>query len=617
MLDCKRNRLDYGELLCPPEGYLLDRAVATTYSADLETLLSLPVALVYAQTLEGDFTGTRFQLLEAIKQFAGKAVIYHQKGRLLVPSKLNWLHAYLEDALVPILPEDAFTAFHPKTWIIRYRRKEDEAADKQPEWFRVLVLSRNLTFDRSWDVAACLEGAPGGRPVRLNKPLVDWVQWLHGLRPIPEVEEFVDGLSRVPFTAPPPFEWHGFHPIGIPGYQTNPVADRDAAKVLAISPFLHEAAVRGLREHARNQCYLFSDRSELETLPPEAFDGVKAYQLMDLVVDGELSESAEDGGGDAKQQNLHAKMFIFENKAESTWFMGSANATQAALNRNVEFMLELGGSSAAIRVHRRLPELTGEKEGAGPFVEFVPGQTHEDAANVNQEAAEFRKFEHALLGADVQARVQTSGNGTNFDLHINLNLEKVQRRPGIVLMLQPFQSQRKLKPIRLKPGQRETCVFENIPEVELSRFLHFRIEDSDGDALHEFLWLIEIEGLPAERLDNILRKIIDSREKFFDYLRFLLAGDVTKEDLLAGMQEKKSGAGGEGEETTGWTLDLPIYEQLLITASRSPQKLQEVNEVIKRLSAKVEGTDCVIPDTFLSFWESFRVLIPSESKGAK
>ena len=481
----------------------------------------------------------------------------------------------------------------------------------------MLVLSRNLTFDRSWDVAACIDGAPGGKHVRLNKPLVDWVQWLHGLRPIPEVEDFVDGLNRVPFTAPQPFEWHGFHPIGIPGYQTSPVADRDAAKVLAISPFLHEAAVRGLREHAHNQCYLFSDRSELETLPPEALDGVKAYQLMDLVVDGELLDSAEDGGGDAKQQNLHAKLFIFENKAESTWFMGSANATQAALNRNVEFMLELGGHSAALRVHRRLPELTGEKECDGPFVKFVPGQTPEDAAKDKQDAVEFRKFEHALLDAKVQARVQIAQNGTNFDLHIDLNLEKVPHRPGIVLMIQPFQSQRKLKPIRLKLGQCETCVFENIPEVELSRFLHFRIENSDGDALHEYLLLIEIEGLPAERLDNILRKIIDSREKFFDYLRFLLAGDVTKEDLLAGTQEKKSVDMGGGEDSAGWTLDLPIYEQLLITASRCPQKLREVNEVIKRLSAPVEGTDCVIPDTFLSFWESFRILIPSETKGAK
>jgi hypothetical protein len=49
MLDVKRNRLDYGRLLIPPEGFTLRQAVATTYSVDLDTLLSIPIALYYAQ----------------------------------------------------------------------------------------------------------------------------------------------------------------------------------------------------------------------------------------------------------------------------------------------------------------------------------------------------------------------------------------------------------------------------------------------------------------------------------------------------------------------------------------------------------------------------------------
>src|SRR4051794_34374684 len=127
MLDCKRNRLDYGELLKPPEGYRLDRAVAATYSADLGTLLSIPVALVYAQTMEGDISDARFQLLDAIKQFSSRVKIYHQKGQLHKPAKLNWLYAYLEDALAPILPADAFASFHPKLWVIRYSPAESSS----------------------------------------------------------------------------------------------------------------------------------------------------------------------------------------------------------------------------------------------------------------------------------------------------------------------------------------------------------------------------------------------------------------------------------------------------------------------------------------------------------
>ena len=54
MLHPKNNRIDYGEQLIPPEGYELAYAVGTTYSLDLEALMILPVALFYAQKLDGN-----------------------------------------------------------------------------------------------------------------------------------------------------------------------------------------------------------------------------------------------------------------------------------------------------------------------------------------------------------------------------------------------------------------------------------------------------------------------------------------------------------------------------------------------------------------------------------
>ena len=58
------------------------------------------------------------------------------------------LFSFLEEMVVQALPKNSTGAFHPKVWVLRYRR-EDEAM------LRVLVLSRNLTFDKSWDTAAC------------------------------------------------------------------------------------------------------------------------------------------------------------------------------------------------------------------------------------------------------------------------------------------------------------------------------------------------------------------------------------------------------------------------------------------------------------------------------
>jgi hypothetical protein len=39
MLDVKRNRLNYGELISPPEGFELTKAIGTTYTLDLYALV--------------------------------------------------------------------------------------------------------------------------------------------------------------------------------------------------------------------------------------------------------------------------------------------------------------------------------------------------------------------------------------------------------------------------------------------------------------------------------------------------------------------------------------------------------------------------------------------------
>src|ERR1700692_1623570 len=91
MLDFKQDRLDYGRLLIPPEGPRLDRAIAATYSVDLNTLLSIPVALFYSQTLEGKLDGERFQVLEAIQRTAGIVTVYYQERQIQLPKRYNRL----------------------------------------------------------------------------------------------------------------------------------------------------------------------------------------------------------------------------------------------------------------------------------------------------------------------------------------------------------------------------------------------------------------------------------------------------------------------------------------------------------------------------------------------
>ena len=58
---------------------------------------------------------------------------------------------------------------------------------------------------------------------------------------------------------------------------------------------------------------------------------------------------------------------------------------------------------------------------------------------------------------------------------------------------------------------------------------------------------------------------------------------------------------------------MPIFEQLLVTASRNPDRLREVDRLIVSLRESTE--DGVIPQDFLSLWEIFKAAIPHTEAG--
>ena len=59
--------------------------------------------------------------------------------------------------------------FHPKVWVLRFRGLDDSALH------RVLVLSRNLTFDRCWDTMLRIDEDTDAQSLVDVSPLADFV----------------------------------------------------------------------------------------------------------------------------------------------------------------------------------------------------------------------------------------------------------------------------------------------------------------------------------------------------------------------------------------------------------------------------------------------------------
>lgn len=608
MLDYRRNRLDYGDQLIPPPGYVLARAVAATYSLDLSTLLSIPVALFYAQTLEGIETEERLQLLEAIQRCPEILRIYHQAGQIHVPRAHNRLYGLLEECVVGVLLENDYSSFHPKVWILRFE------PEKGPARYRVIVLSRNLTYDRSWDIAASIEGEVSGRLESRNAPLVAFARFLLGRQAFDGSATFLDDLARVAFAPPSGFREFRFLPLGL-GICASPFETTRADRLVWISPFVQDAALERFRRTVSGERWLFGRREELRQLDPATLEGFHAYALSDLVVDGESLTGAEDGEGEQLQQNLHAKLFVFKRGGRTnTWFLGSTNATAAAFERNVEFLLELHGSGDAVQLERLLQDLLGRDGDAGVFEAFVPPDHPVDEAAVRALEQRVRHLQWDLLHALklTRAALERSANGVNYDLVLAFAAEGL-RWADLEVRIAPFNSEH--RPLPLPRTDEGELRFENINESSLSRFLHLQILH-EGECVRSFLVKIEIAGMPPGRVSAIIRGIVNSSDRFFEYLGFLLAPDFNK-DTIAGDGEIQ----GAREVDAGdalWGAESSIFEQLLITASRRPKRLKDIDELIAQLrDARDEDGGEIVPESFLLFWNAFRKATPRVPGGAR
>lgn len=91
------------------------------------------------------------------------------QGRILTPAADHPLFGLLDGVIVQARAPTG-GSFHAKTWLLRYAPcSEDEGP-----WLRLMILSRNLTADRSWDVTLVLDGKAGGRVCPANRPLFDF-----------------------------------------------------------------------------------------------------------------------------------------------------------------------------------------------------------------------------------------------------------------------------------------------------------------------------------------------------------------------------------------------------------------------------------------------------------
>jgi len=587
MLNPNSNRLNYGKIVSPPKGYWLDFAIGTTYSLNLDALIDLSLSLSLSQGTDSNLVNDPVILLDCLRDASEKVMVFCENGRMKLDNKPHLFHTLLEDMIIQVNNETIingnYASFHPKFWLLRFVGEENKIK------YKLIVLSRNLTYDRSWDISFTMCGQKTEEEIPdKNGAIIDFIKYLMDASSKESAKtsktkkmiQIIEDLSHVKFELNSDvFDDYEFIVNGIDreGIQKSPLFNEKWNELFIMSPFLTNTVIKGFNERYNNnsKAVLVSRRDSLRDLNSKNCSNFEVYSLKDEIIKGEYNISDENSL--KRLQDIHAKMYLIEYEGNTELYLGSLNASNRALDGNIEFMIRLNVRKGKFGIKQMIDDVFNGKIG--------------DENNL------FKKIENV-------EEMHESENGEKSDLDIN-DIGRLNIKGNIVskddlydieLTVVNYDEIKHKDKLQIKPLLVDNCIdfsrnmkFEKVSKIDLSEFFILKIENK------EIIIKIKIDGMPEDRKDYIVSGIIDSETKFLKLVAILLS-DKHKSKY------KKSGRviPVNSHFTKNRVVLLPeLYEKMLKAFLENPDKILGLDFLIRNVDSKN------IPEDFAELYNTF------------
>jgi hypothetical protein len=595
MLD-PHDRHVYLDALKPPDGYVFGEAVAATYSLDLETLLSVPVALVLPHLDPARLTAEHaVDVLQALRQASSRLTIFCDAANVATPPP-GVLYSLLEPVIVQARAPHG-GSLHAKFWLIRFDAAPGE--DVRAAWMRLFVLSRNLTNDRSWDVSVMLDGDLGAKR-KVNNPLVQLLEKLSScaIHPMADaarirVARLAEQVGRTEWELPDGFEDLAFHALGI-GAKPKSWSPLASDRLVVISPFVTQPALKSLQESTREAVALISRGDELDHCDAAC---LRDFEAVWVLADRAAAEDGDDTSGTEiadQLRGLHAKAYVAKCGWNTHLYLGSANATTTALvaGRSIELMVELSGRTKAVP-GKGLEGLLATGGLGGMLARYEPPAVPPAPDPGVKEAEDALRNASSALA---RAGLKLTFNGNNGE-HTPLlqaaapvELHGVERATAW-LITSDVSSARSIEP--LSRGQ--PIPLANCTPATATAFIGFELFATAAAVSKQFVLNLPSESMPADRDAHIVRIVVKNKERLIRYILGLLQGldPFVRTGLEAKRRQPSWGASTPA--------DAGLLEHLVRTKARCPERLDDVRVLLKSLAATPEGRQ-IIPRSLTSLW---------------
>ena len=586
----------YGDLLSSP-GYDVEFAVGTTYSLDLKALLIVPYSLGAFGDLSNGIKASQLFLLESIRRSSDKFVLFCHRGGIHAPKDFETFYSLLEDSIFEVVnKESPLSNFHPKMWLI----KEANHEDPNDVQLMVIILSKNMDFDNNIDVVVSLTGKIDLSPRRFNRrhsSLSDFVLALSGYAKGDKrrkTEELADDLLHVSNFEVDETRFESGEYEFIPFFQGKNLNESvpypesfQGQSVMVISPFIDEPTIDDMNGRiGKNGRNVLVTRYGYVT--PNIFDHYDRDNGAIYVVNDQMINN------EYVPIDLHAKSyFVSWPKNESGYFLyiGSANATYSAFHKNTELLVRLklkNGQMLFDSFEKEFLQIDDNTEDSLVYERLKAP----DEFSGPHEYSSLEKYVRKLLCSNFRAVVTPNDQG-----QYNVQLKTPLKKETFPLTISPLQM-----PTIVEHLKKEV-EFKNIPLSKLSEF--YIIKGSEGEVCVEEVIKIPTKGIPEERNAEIFRSIVDSRDKFYNYISFMLCDDP--EEYFFELEQLAKHIKGEGN-TLSSSMTGRIYEQMLKIAASNPEQLGDLEDVL-----------CIVKDQnyaqeFLDLYAQFQSIIPKLKK---
>ena len=571
--------LIYGEQLVS-DGCKVEFAVGLSYSLNLEAMLTVPLAFGDLGELDSSVKQSPAFLLEGIRRSSDKIALFCNKGGIHVPNETRTIYSLLETSIFEVQNgKDVLSNFHPKLWLVKETDREGI------EWLKLSVMSRNLDFSTCLDICCSIRGRISKRRsmkgAEKHKPLKDMLIWVSEYATkakadkVCELAELLDYVDRFELNAPfqtedterNEEEGYGFFPFvygreEFATYYEFLKTYMPGDRIMVVSPFIAVSTLSWLT--ARKKEYNYESKNSIlvtrkEYVTQEVFDLFdQVWVPNDTMIDNTTANV-----------DLHAKMYLTQRITGQdlgyTLYLGSTNATINGFNRNAEFLLRLHYKRTT---NDRIKELLEEMVSEHRFV--VMDAPNPEATNTrpkNEKELALKRSIGCLKKAEI-TKGKTEGL---YDIVLSIGGK--------------FEEGIEIRPLQLKASWQPIAKqirYNDIPAYLLSEFYVLRIPVEEG--FMEMVAKVKTSNMPKDRDEAIYQSIVTKKEELLDYVAFMLSDRPSEfffEQQI--LQEKNKGIDGITSQAT----TMPLYEQLLRTASTNPEQITEVLKFIKKMKKDI------------------------------